>query len=104
MAFPLVVSPHLPYEEVLQRFKTCRDPLEQLRWQAILFRLEGKGVEEVAALCHKCRRWVTKTVRTYNDHGPSGLHDHRHENGRSCLLSLEKQAELQQTLSQPPAE
>jgi len=103
MANSLPVVLHLPYEEVLRRFKACTDPLEQLRWQAILFRMEGKNTGEVAALCHKGRHWVTNTVRTYNLHGPEALHDHRRENGRSCLLSPEEQTELRQALTQPPA-
>lgn len=31
MANSLPVVLHLPYEEVLRRFKACTDPLEQLR-------------------------------------------------------------------------
>ncbi len=102
MAHPLPVTKHLPYDEVIQRFKACTDPLEMIRWQALLFRMEGKSTTEVAALCHKTRHWVTNTVRTWNLGGPQALRDHRHENGRSCLLSPADQTELRQVLNKPP--
>jgi transposase len=98
-ATPLIV--HLPYEEVVEHFKTCSDPNEKTRWQAIMLCMEGYRRGEIASICKHERGWVTATVHHWNQFGKEGLLDDRRENGRACYLSDEQQKQLGALLDTP---
>ncbi len=94
----LMVSPHLPHDELVKRFKACRDAAESLRWMAVLLKSEGRSSKDIADVCKRREDWVRRTVRAYNDGGPAALEDGRSSNGREPVLSLELRHELAQAL------
>jgi transposase len=52
-----------------------------------------------------CPTWIPTLAHRYNEQGPQGLGDRRHSNpGATFMLSQEQQAQLHQTLDEPPAD
>ena len=97
----LRVSPHLTPEEMVARFKKCRDAGERLRWQAVMLKAEGRGSTDIADICKKEVDWVRRTVRAYNAGGPDALKDHRSTNGQAAVLDAAGTAELRAALLGP---
>ena len=97
----LDVVDHLSDDEVLQRFRQCRDVDEKLRWQAVLLKLEGRASADIADACKRREDWVRRTVRKYNAEGPEGLADGRKRNGNKKLLSEDQMNELEKVLDGP---
>ena len=57
----------------------------------------------MAAVTSYSRDWIYKLARRYNNLGPEGLADYRHENpGAEPLLTDIQQAQLWQALQEPP--
>lgn len=96
---PRAVYPHLTNEELKEKFRTCEDPEEKMRWQAVLLSSEGWSRKDVAAICKRppdfARRWIIR----YNEQGPAGLIDGRVNNGNEPYLSEAQLLELSEELS-----
>jgi len=43
----LLVSPHLTHDQLVARFRACKDSAEGLRWQAVKGRIGDLGVDPV---------------------------------------------------------
>lgn len=99
----LHIQPHLPEEDLLQRYRSCREGKERSRWQAIwlLSRAEHSlSAEEVGALVGFSPDWVRKLARRYNTLGPQGLRNRRpvKPGGPRPLLDQTQQLALSQAL------
>ena len=101
MPFILQVSPHLTPDQLVERFKGCKDAALALRWQAVMLKSEGWSARDIAAVCKRKEDWVRRTVRAYNDGGPEALEDGRAENGRDPVLEDGLCIALSQALLQP---
>lgn len=49
----LHVSAHLSQDELVDRFKRCRDVGERLRWQAVMLKAEGRSARDIADVCKR---------------------------------------------------
>ena len=99
------VTTHLTLEELEDRFRRCRHPVEKIHFQVILLRAQGRSTSEVAKICGYKPDWVRRLVRRYNAYGPAGLKDgHRHGGGRKRFLSDQQLDELRRAVleSTPP--
>lgn len=98
----ITVEPHLSAEELEARYRKSKDPVERSHYHIIWLLAQGKRTEDVAAVTGYCCDWIRKIVRRYNQFGPDGLGDKRHENpGAEPLLNEAQQAELWQALQGP---
>lgn len=98
----LKVSPHLTQEELVRRFKQCKDVGERLRWQAVMLKAEGRSARDIADVCKRREDWVRRTVRAYNEGGPDALVDGRRDNGREPILNESLREELAAALRKDP--
>jgi transposase len=95
-------SPHLSYEEVTKRYRSCPDARLKTWWHIIWLMSDPDQrvtVTQAASLvgCHP--NWARQIVHRYNGEGPEGLTDKRASNpGQEPLLNEEQRAELSQAL------
>lgn len=98
----LTLQSHLNLEELGAYYRKAKDPVERSHWQIIWLLAQGKPTQEVAATMGYSPEWIREIARRYNQLGPSGLGDRRHQNpGGDRLLSDQQLAELRQTLQGP---
>lgn len=98
----ITIAPHLPIEELEQRYRQAKDPVERSHYQIIWLLAQDKRSEEVATVMGYSRSWIYELVRSYNQVGPEALGDWRHQNpGASPLLNDVQQANLLQALRGP---
>jgi transposase len=98
-----VVSAHLSADELSQRYRLARDPVERSHWQMIWLLVSGRSLGEVAAVTGYSTRWIREVVRSYNAGGVTALADQRHANaGAAPLLDAAGQAALAAALEEPP--
>ena len=100
----LEVTPHLTSDELVERFRACRDAGERLRWQAVMLKAEGRATKDIADICKRRTDWVRRTVRNYNAGGPEALLDGRKNNGREPALDEGLRAELAEVLLHDPVD
>ncbi len=99
----MTVANHLTLEEVSQRVKKAKDPLEKARFLAVSHAKQGLTAKEIARITLNTPRWVQATVRRYNQEGAEALQDRRHRNpGPKPKLTLEEQKRVLETLKAPP--
>jgi transposase len=99
------VAAHLSADELSQRYRLARDPVERSHWQMIWLLVCGRPLGEVAAVTGYSTRWVREVVRSYNADGVTAVADQRHANaGAAPLLDAEGQAALAAALHEPPAD
>src|SRR5919205_1411073 len=97
------VAAHLSADELSQRYRMARDPVERSHWQMIWLLVSGRSLGEVAAVTGYSTRWIREVVRSYNANGVPALADQRHANaGAAPLLDAEGQAALEAALHEPP--
>jgi transposase len=101
MPYILRVSPHLTPDQLVERFKGCKDAALASRWQAVMLKSEGWSARDIARICKRKEDWVRRTVRAYNDGGPDALEDGRSENGRDPVLEEGLRIALAQALLGP---
>ena len=95
----LTITPHLSVDDLAQRYRQARHPIERSHYQIIWLLAQGKRSEDVADVTGYSRNWIYELVRDYNAHGPQCLGDGRRENpGAPPLLTEEQQALLLQVL------
>jgi len=94
---------HLSLDQLENRYRQAQDPVERSQFQILWLIALGKTTEQVQEVTGYCRDWIRKLVSRYNQHGPQGMGDHRHQNpGALPMLSDEQQARLAQALQAPP--
>jgi transposase len=105
MAKRVTVNTELTTEELHNRYRSVSDAVERTHWHILWLIKEGHTPDEVACMLGYTARWVRTIVGRFNQAGEQAILDHRRMlPGARPLLSLEQQQDLDQTLSQPPAD
>lgn len=95
----ITIAPHFRLEELENRYRQAKDPIERSHYQIIWLLAQGRQTEEVAAVTGKSRSWIYELVWGYNRIGPETLGDGRHDNPLAVpLLDDVQQANLLQAL------
>lgn len=98
----ITISTHLSLDELEQRYRQAKDPIERSHYQIIWLLAQGKKTEEVAEVTGYSRSWIYELVWGYNQDGPTTLGDGRHNNpGAVPLLDDIQQANLLEVLRGP---
>ena len=92
------LAPHLPVEELGQRYRRAREPVERSRWQMLWLLARGQQAQQVAAVTGYCAKWVGLVARQDNAAGPAGVPKRRPQRVSQRLLKPELAAELAQAL------
>ncbi len=99
----LHLEEHLSTQELEERYRRARDPVERTHYQIVWLLSLGKLTREVAEATGYSPEWIREVSRRYNEGGAEGLGDRRHRNpGAAPLLSPEQQRELGEALEEPP--
>jgi len=99
---PIPVKPQLSLEEAETCYRKAKEAVERSHWQIIWLLAKGKTTKEIQEFTGYCLAWIRSIAHRYNQDGHQALGDRRHTNpGGSFLLSLEQQAQLEQTLESP---
>jgi transposase len=99
----ITIQPRLSIEELENRYRQAKDPVERSHYQIIWLLAQGRPSEEVASITGYSRSWIYELVWGYNRIGPDTLGDKRHEHpGAEPLLNESQQALLRQVLQSPP--
>jgi len=102
MARHIHLQPHLSVEELERRYRRAADPVERSRWQLLWLLGRGQTATAVAETTGYSPYWIGQIAKRYNEHGPEGVADRRHQwPGGKPLLSEEQQEELRQALVGP---
>jgi transposase len=105
MAGRIYLAPHLATEELERRYKAASDGVERSHLQIIWLLSRGHAAKYVAEVTGYSQPWISKITWRYNDHGPAGLGDRRHDNpGAAPLLDEAKREQLRRVMSEPPPE
>jgi transposase len=97
------VAPHLPVDELEDRYRRCRTVVERDHWHSVWLVARGQRIPEVARSLGANANWVREIVRRYNRDGPDGLVDHRsfRRGGRRPLLDATALRDLATALDGP---
>ena len=96
------IEAHLSVEELEERYRSAKEPVERSHYQIIWLLARGRSTKEVAEVTGYKRSWIYELVWGYNRIGPETLGDGRRSNkGAPSMLSDEQQANLEQILSAP---
>jgi transposase len=102
MPAALVIPPHLPVDELAQRYRQAHDPVERSHWQIIWLLSTGHAAAAVAEVTSYSVNWVREIARRYRRDGPAGLGDRRRHNpGHTALLDAAGKAALATALGGP---
>jgi transposase len=102
MSRKLTIQPHLSVDEMGQRYRPARDPVERSHWPMLWLVVQGHPTAEVAQLTGYRVEWVRMLVWRSHRRGADGRRDERHTHpGRPPLLSLQQQADLDQAMDGP---
>ncbi|HLZ21505.1 MAG TPA: IS630 family transposase, partial [Ktedonobacterales bacterium] len=95
MARRISLAPHLTIEELEARYRSTTDPVERSRWHFLWLLARGLTAKLVASITGYSRYWIGRIARRYNQQGPNGVKDLRHQTRPSIpLLSASQQDEL----------
>lgn len=100
MARRILLEPHLTINELEGRYRSTKDPVERSRWHFLWLLARGLTAQVVASLTGYSAYWIGRIARRYNQHGPDGVKDGRHQIRPSTpLLSVSQQDELGASLA-----
>ncbi len=97
--------PHLSTEELEDRYRKARDPVERSHYQIVWLIARGRTTTEVMEATGYGRGWIQRLSRRYNEGGPEALGDRRHRNPGArdrALLDRQQREELSEALKEPP--
>jgi transposase len=95
MARRISLAPHLTIEELEGRYRSTADPVERSRWHFLWLLARGLTAKLVASITGYSAYWIGRIARRYNQHGPNGVKDRRHQTRPSIpLLSASQQDAL----------
>jgi transposase len=98
----LLLTPHLPLDDLETRYRRAHDPVERSHYQIIWLLAQGHPTEHVARNTGYSANWIRAIAKRYNQEGPAGLGDRRHHNpGGKPLLSDQDRAALDVALDGP---
>ncbi len=69
----LTIAPHQKTDELFDRYRQEKDPLNRSQYQIIWLLASGKKTEEVAETTGYTIYWVRELARRYNREGIEGL-------------------------------
>lgn len=96
------VSAHLDLAELERRYRQAHDPVKRSHFQIVWLLAQGKTRAQVAAVTGYSERWIGEIIRRYNQEGPDGLGDRRHDNpGGQPILNAQQQERLWEALHEP---
>jgi transposase len=96
---------HLSVDELEGRYRRATDAVARSRWQMLWLLARGQTARQVAAVTGYSAYWIGQIARRYNQEGPAGVEDRRHQaRGRAPALAAEQQEELRQVLAGPAPE
>jgi transposase len=95
MARRISLEPHLTIDELAGRYRRTKDPVERSRWHFLWLLARGVTAKVIASITGYSAYWIGRIARRYNQHGPAGVKDRRHQSRPSIpLLSASQQEEL----------
>jgi transposase len=95
MARHISLEPHLTIEELEGHYRSTKDPVERSRWHFLWLLARGLTATVIASITSYSAYWIGRIARRYNEHGPTGVKDLRHQSRPSSpLLSVSQQDEL----------
>jgi transposase len=95
MARHISLEPHLTVGELEGRYRSTKDPVERSRWHFLWLLARGLTAKVVASITGYSAYWIGRIARRYNEQGPHGVRDRRHQSRPSTpLLSASQQDEL----------
>ncbi len=98
----ITIAPHLSLDELENRYRQAKEPVQRSHYQIIWLLASGRPTEEVAAITSYSRNWIYELVWGYNRVGPETLGDGRHQNrGPKPKLDDVQQALVLQALRGP---
>jgi transposase len=98
----ITIARHLSLEQLEQRYRQAKNPIERSHYQIIWLLASGRRTEDVAIITGYSRNWIYELVWGYNRIGPETLGDGREDNpGAAPLLDDIQQANLWQALKEP---
>lgn len=98
----LHIPPHLPVDELEQRYRRATDAVARRQWQMVWLLAGGRPTAEVARVTGYSVNWVREVAQRYRDDGPAGIGDRRHGNpGAPPLLEAAQQERLRAALAGP---
>ena len=101
------VEPHLSSEELKQRYRQAKDPIEIRRWQLIWLVSEKRTIRQASAVTGLNYDYARELLKAYNQRGAEALQNRQKERRPPAprrLLSADQEAELREALKQAPAD
>src|SRR5258707_6739450 len=102
MARHIHLEPHLSLDELAQRYRSTKDPVERSRWHFLWLLARGLTAQVIAGMTGYSAYWIGRIARRYNECGPDGVKDQRHRaRPGKLLLTAAQQDELLVALGGP---
>jgi transposase len=95
MARHIHLEPRLSADELAGRYRNTKDPVERSRWHFLWLLVRGLTATVIANITSYSAYWIGRIAQRYNQQGPDGVRDLRHQtrHGRR-LLTAGQQEEL----------
>jgi transposase len=104
MPSPIKLEPHLTEQELYQRYRTCQQSREKIRWRALYLIAKGGIANHVAKRVGRSSGWITNLARRYNEQGVAAVSDQRGKLAAGPKPTLNaKQAQALHTALRGPA-
>lgn len=71
------LEPHLTEQDLYQRYRTCQQSREKIRWRALYLIAKGGIANHVAKRLGRSSGWMTNLARRYNKLGAKAVTDQR---------------------------
>jgi transposase len=95
MARHISLEPRLTVEDLEGRYRSTKDPVERGRWHFLWLLARGLTATVLARITGYSAYWFGRIAQRYNQQGPEGVKDLRHQSRPSTpLLSASQQDEL----------
>lgn len=95
-----MLEPHLSIEEIEGRYRSSNDPVERNRWHFLWLLARGLTATVISSITSYSAYWIGCIARRYNEQGPDGVKDLRHQSRPSTpLLSVSQQDEFASALA-----
>lgn len=102
MARHIHLAPHLSIDELATCYRSTKDPVERRRWHFLWLLARGFTATAIASITGYSAYWIGRIARRYNERGPDGIKDQRHQARRGRrLLSAAPQDALYGALGGP---
>jgi transposase len=94
MARSIHLEPHLSLDDLARCYRSAKDPVERSRWHFLWLLASGLTAKVIAGITGYSAYWIGRIARRYNEHGPDGVKDQRHQArpGRPLLTAAQQDA------------